>query len=207
MSATYRREHRRAHRRPSGPANPRMRWASRLPLRAAAAGLGPLPIRIAPLANTDPSSMDPRPARLRRPCAELNSFDVGGESGHHDGVVSLPDRPSEIEYLRRIEDLANAVCDRALDEGVLRYLDDDDQTPLQQAINELARNLQHVHRAGDGCLDAVDAVAELTHCRRSQAHDVAVWRLHRRRPPVGWYGLDGSTGENQGAPAGNHDAV
>jgi hypothetical protein len=40
---------------------------------------------------------------------------------------------------------------------VLRVLtyppDDADQTPLQRAINELARNLRHVHYEGDGCVD------------------------------------------------------
>lgn len=26
-------------------------------------------------------------------------------------------------------------------------------TPFQRAVNELARNLRHVHYEGDGCLD------------------------------------------------------
>ena len=63
-------------------------------------------------------------------------------------------RPTEEEYLKRVEELANAVCDEALEEGWLSYLPDPpDATPLQKAINELARNLRHVHYAGDGCLD------------------------------------------------------
>jgi hypothetical protein len=66
-------------------------------------------------------------------------------------------RLSEIEYLRKVEALANGVCDRALDEGWLTYLPEDhDQTPVQQAVNELARNLRHVHFEGDGGLDDDD---------------------------------------------------
>ncbi len=69
--------------------------------------------------------------------------------------MDRPQRLSDVDYLRRIEALANAVCDRALDEGWLTYLpDDDDQSPLQQAVNELARNLRHVHDAADDCGDA-----------------------------------------------------
>ncbi len=50
--------------------------------------------------------------------------------------------------------LAKAVCDEALEEGWLTYLPEDyEHTPLQRAINELARNLRHVHYEGDGCLD------------------------------------------------------
>lgn len=46
------------------------------------------------------------------------------------------------------------MCDEALEEGWLTFLaEDDDQTPLQRAINELARNLRQVHYEGDGCLD------------------------------------------------------
>ncbi len=61
---------------------------------------------------------------------------------------------SDEDYLKRVEELANVVCDEALEEGWLTYLPHDgDQTPLQWAINELARNLRHVHYEGDGCLD------------------------------------------------------
>jgi len=68
------------------------------------------------------------------------------------------ERPSEDEYLRIVERLANDVVDRALDEGWLMYLpDDSEQTPLQRSINELARNLRHVHYEGDGCLDEDEA--------------------------------------------------
>ena len=59
----------------------------------------------------------------------------------------------DLEYLKRVEALAGVVCDRALDEGWLTYLPEDhDQTPLQQAINELARTLRHVHTEDDECL-------------------------------------------------------
>lgn len=60
----------------------------------------------------------------------------------------------DLEYLNQIEALANAVCDCASDEGWLTFLpEDQDQTPLQQAINELARNLRITHTDDDGCLD------------------------------------------------------
>lgn len=71
-----------------------------------------------------------------------------------DEVQERPPRRSEEDYLKRVEELAKVVCDEASEEGWLTYLpDDDDQTPLQRAINELARNLRHVHYEGDGCLD------------------------------------------------------
>ncbi len=67
------------------------------------------------------------------------------------------DRPqplSDVDHLRRIEALAHAVCERALDEGWLTYLPEDgDQSPLQQAVNELARHLRHVHHDADDCGD------------------------------------------------------
>ncbi len=57
------------------------------------------------------------------------------------------------EYHAKVEALAQAVCQQALDEGWLTYQpDDEDQTPLQKAVNELARQLRHVHRDGDGCV-------------------------------------------------------
>ena len=66
----------------------------------------------------------------------------------------MASRPSDEEYHQVIEQLAQQVIDRAEDEGWLTYLPDDaDQTPLQQAINELARNLRRVHSDGDGCLE------------------------------------------------------
>jgi hypothetical protein len=69
--------------------------------------------------------------------------------------VDRPPRLSDDEYLRKIEVLANAVCDRAFDEGWLTFLPQDDhQSPLQHSINELARHLRHVHREDDGCLEA-----------------------------------------------------
>lgn len=55
-------------------------------------------------------------------------------------------------YHARVEALANEICRHALDEGWLTYLpDDEDQTPFEKAVNELARNLRHVHYDGDGC--------------------------------------------------------
>jgi hypothetical protein len=55
-------------------------------------------------------------------------------------------RADEETYLRRLEALADRVCQEALSEGWLTYLPEDaDQTPLQRAINELARNLRRVH--------------------------------------------------------------
>ena len=69
-------------------------------------------------------------------------------------VAERSPRLSELEYLKRIEDLANLVCDEALEEGWLSYLPDPPEgTRLQRAINELARSLRHLHHAGDGCLD------------------------------------------------------
>lgn len=69
----------------------------------------------------------------------------------------MPREPDD-HYLRRVEQLAHTVCDEALGEGWLTYLPDDEhQTALQRAINELARNLRHVHDDGDGCLDAEGA--------------------------------------------------
>ncbi len=60
---------------------------------------------------------------------------------------------SEREYLEKVERLAKAVCQEALAEGWLTYLpEDDEQTPLQRSVNELARTLRYVHEHDDGCL-------------------------------------------------------
>jgi hypothetical protein len=68
-----------------------------------------------------------------------------------DDMQAVDDEPS---YLRRVEVLAHAVCDRAMDEGWLSYRPDPDEaTPLQRAVNELARNLRHHHSSTDGCCD------------------------------------------------------
>lgn len=65
-----------------------------------------------------------------------------------------PRQADEDTYLRRVEVLADRVCQEALSEGWLTYLPEDaDQTPLQRAINELARSLRRVHYEGDGCVD------------------------------------------------------
>ena len=64
------------------------------------------------------------------------------------------ERLSDLDYLKAVKGFANAVVETALDEGWLSYLPDPDgATPLQRAVNELARNLRHVHYDGDGCLD------------------------------------------------------
>lgn len=64
-------------------------------------------------------------------------------------------RMTDEEYYRKVEALANSVCDEADQEGWLSYRieEETEQTPLQRAINELARNLRHVHHEGDGCVD------------------------------------------------------
>lgn len=68
-----------------------------------------------------------------------------------------PARLTDDEYLRHIESLAQDVASRAFDEGWLTYLpDDEDQTPLQRSMNEMARNLRHLHYDGDECLDDMD---------------------------------------------------
>lgn len=62
--------------------------------------------------------------------------------------------PTEAEYLRQVELLANDVANRALDEGWLSFAPDpDDATPLQRAVNALARELRHYHFEDDGCVD------------------------------------------------------
>jgi hypothetical protein len=67
-------------------------------------------------------------------------------------VAERPRRLTKRDYLEEVEGLANLVCDEALEEGWLSYLPDPpDATPLQRAINELARHLRHVHYPGDGC--------------------------------------------------------
>ena len=74
-----------------------------------------------------------------------------GESGAERTTHARLDQQ---RYLLNIERLANDVADEALREGWLMYLPDDElQSPLQRSINELARNLRHVHHPGDSCLD------------------------------------------------------
>ena len=71
----------------------------------------------------------------------------------------MPDEPrrprkSDLEYLRDVERLAKSVVDRAADEGWQTFRPQDDQlTPLQRSINEMARHLRYLHYEGDGCLD------------------------------------------------------
>ena len=69
-------------------------------------------------------------------------------------MVAMAERLTDLEYLREVEALAHAVCERAFQEGWLAYTDEPaDASPLQRAINELARNLRHVHYKGDGCIE------------------------------------------------------
>ncbi|MFI7014195.1 hypothetical protein [Streptomyces sp. NPDC050164] len=64
---------------------------------------------------------------------------------------------SELDYLREIERLARAVTAAASAEGHLSYAPDpDDATPLQRAVNALAREIRHYHFPGDGCLPEED---------------------------------------------------
>ena len=88
----------------------------------------------------------------------LNCREVRGRAGmtmlDTDGVAMPHD--SEIDYLRRVEQLAHAVVDEAADpsEGWLSLLPDAaEATPLQRAVNDLARNLRMRHFDGDGCID------------------------------------------------------
>jgi hypothetical protein len=53
-----------------------------------------------------------------------------------------------------VELLARDIADRALDEGWLSFAPDpDDATPLQRAVNAMARQLRHYHFEDDGCAD------------------------------------------------------
>jgi len=64
------------------------------------------------------------------------------------------ERPTELEYLKSIEELANAVVDAAYDEyGVDELLSDGPaKTPLQRSITRLARSLR-IHLDADDRLD------------------------------------------------------
>lgn len=64
------------------------------------------------------------------------------------------DDVADAEYLRSIERLAHEVVEEAAREGWLAFIKDREigQTPLQRAINELARNLRMTHFEGDGCV-------------------------------------------------------
>lgn len=63
-------------------------------------------------------------------------------------------REDDIDYLRRIEQLAHEVTERAMDEAWFAFGDDGQRAerPLERAINELATNLRMEHHEGDGCL-------------------------------------------------------
>ncbi|HEY0118451.1 MAG TPA: hypothetical protein VGC04_06705 [Cellulomonas sp.] len=62
-------------------------------------------------------------------------------------------RPSEIEYLHRVEVLAHAVVEEAAAEQRLEFGDGGQAaaTPLLRAINELASSLRFDHDEHDGC--------------------------------------------------------
>jgi hypothetical protein len=67
----------------------------------------------------------------------------------------VPQQNEEPGYLRHIEVLAKQVAACAEYAGWLSYEPDPgDATQLQEAVNDLARDLRHVHSDGDGCLDA-----------------------------------------------------
>ena len=69
----------------------------------------------------------------------------------------VADNENEAGYLRRVEALATRVVGCAESEGWLSYpTDPDNASELQKAVNELARNLRHVHYDGDGCIDGRD---------------------------------------------------
>jgi hypothetical protein len=69
-------------------------------------------------------------------------------------LMAVPDQNDQVGYLHRVESLAHEVVDCAANEGWLSYAPDPGgATQLQRAVNELARNLRHVHYDGDGCLD------------------------------------------------------
>lgn len=74
-------------------------------------------------------------------------------AGWQAALVPISD-PTEAEYLRQVELLANDVANRALDECWLSFAPDpDDATPLQRAVNALARRLRDYHFEDDGCVD------------------------------------------------------
>jgi hypothetical protein len=63
-------------------------------------------------------------------------------------------RPSEDEYLRKVESLAKAVQHAAFEErGASVWRVEEAETPLQRTITELCLNLRSMHYEGDGCLD------------------------------------------------------
>lgn len=66
-------------------------------------------------------------------------------------------RRSQEDYLAEVGRLAHVVVQKSLEEGWLTYLPEDgEETPLRRSINELARNLRHVHDENDGCLEGFE---------------------------------------------------
>lgn len=92
-----------------------------------------------------------KPAARRLPPAAPGVEKPGAHRG--DIVARVGADETDAKYYERVEVLAKRVCSLALDEGWLTYLpEDEDQTPLQQAVNEMARHLRHIHQHDDGCL-------------------------------------------------------
>lgn len=61
---------------------------------------------------------------------------------------------TEPDYLREMERLAGPVIDAARAEGWLSYEPDPDgASPLQRAVNQLARTRRSYHFTGDGCCE------------------------------------------------------
>ena len=91
-----------------------------------------------------------------RVCRAFGKFVAETLSGQPSGATRrlavMRAAEDDLDYLRRIETLARAVCDCALEEGWLSYEPDpEDATALQQSVNALARRLRHHHSADDGC--------------------------------------------------------
>jgi hypothetical protein len=69
---------------------------------------------------------------------------------------------TETDRLREVERLAREVRSAALDEGWLCHgQDPEEATPLQRAVNALARSLRHHHFPGDGCVEEDRPLIEL----------------------------------------------
>jgi hypothetical protein len=99
----------------------------------------------------------PHPARQIRDVAGDGSRRPCRGALFSGRLDTVPHDSDEVGYLRRIETLAAHVVDCADSEGWLCYpADPDDATPLQKAVNELGRNLRHIHSDDDGCIGGHD---------------------------------------------------
>lgn len=108
----------------------------------------------------------------------------------------MPDADdSEREYLRQVELLAQDVFSRALDEEWLSLdPDPNDATPLQRAINALARCLRVYHFEDDGCVDpdvplvnvaGALVVSPVTISNKKRYGEICT-RLGVEARPIGW---------------------